>query len=43
VKEFFNNKVNIQLKSGQRFEGLLSRVDYKSSTIVLEDVQDLGN
>lgn len=43
VKDFFNNKVNIQLKSGQRFEGLLSRIDYKSSTIVLEDVQDLGN
>ena len=43
VKDFFTNKVNIQIKSGQRFEGLLSRIDYKSNLIVLEDVEDLGN
>jgi small nuclear ribonucleoprotein (snRNP)-like protein len=43
VKEFFNNKVNVQLKSGQRFEGLLSRIDYKTNTVILEDVEDLGN
>jgi hypothetical protein len=43
VKDFFFNKVNIQLKSGQRFEGLLNRIDYKTSTIYLEDVEDLGN
>jgi small nuclear ribonucleoprotein (snRNP)-like protein len=43
VKDFFTNKVNVQLKSGQRFEGLLSRIDYKTNTVVLEDVEDLGN
>jgi small nuclear ribonucleoprotein (snRNP)-like protein len=43
VKDFFTNKVNIQLKSGQRFEGLLSRIDYKTNTVILEDVEDLGN
>lgn len=43
VKDFFTNKVNVQIKSGQRFEGLLSRIDYKTNTIVLEDVEDLGN
>lgn len=43
VKDFFANKVNVQLKSGQRFEGLLSRIDYKTNTIILEDVEDLGN
>jgi small nuclear ribonucleoprotein (snRNP)-like protein len=29
VKDFFTNKVTIQIKSGQKFEGLLSQVDYK--------------
>ena len=43
VLDFFANKVNIQLKSGQRFEGLLNRIDYKTNTVVLEDVEDLGN
>jgi small nuclear ribonucleoprotein (snRNP)-like protein len=43
VKDFFSNKVNLQLKSGQRFEGLLSRIDYKTNTVILEDVEDLGN
>lgn len=43
VKDFFTNKVNLQLKSGQRFEGLLSRIDYKASIIILENVEDLGN
>ena len=43
VKEFFSNKVNIQLKSGQRFEGLLRSIDYETSTVVLQDVEDLGN
>jgi small nuclear ribonucleoprotein (snRNP)-like protein len=43
VLQFFSNKINIQLKSGQRFEGLLSRVDYKTNTVILEDVEDLGN
>jgi hypothetical protein len=33
-KVFFLNRVNIQLKSGQRLEGLLSRVDYKNSSVV---------
>ena len=43
VKDFFNNKVNVQLKSGQRFEGLLRSIDYASSTVVLQEVEDLGN
>ena len=43
VKDFFFNKVNIKLKSGQRFEGLVSKIDYKTSTITLEDVEDLGD
>jgi small nuclear ribonucleoprotein (snRNP)-like protein len=43
VKDFFNNKVNVQLKSGQRFEGLLSSIDYKTNTVILMDVEDLGN
>ena len=43
VSDFFTNKVNIQLKSGQRFEGLLKSIDYKTNVVVLEDVEDLGN
>ena len=43
VKDFFTNKVNIQLKTGQRFEGLLNRIDYKASVVILENVEDLGN
>jgi len=43
VKDFFSNKVNIQIKSGQRFEGLLSKVDYKNKIVILEEVEDLGN
>lgn len=43
VKDFFSNKVNIQLKSGQRFEGLLSSIDYSLNTVTLVDVEDLGN
>lgn len=35
ISEFFTNKVSIQLKSGQRFEGLLSRIDYKTNVVVL--------
>lgn len=43
ISAFFTNKVNIQLKSGQRFEGLLRSINYKTNEIVLEDVEDLGN
>lgn len=43
VKQFFNNKITIQLKNGHKFQGLLSQVDYKNQAIILEDVEDLGN
>lgn len=43
VSDFFSNKVNIQLKTGQRFEGLLQSIDYKTNVVTLEDVEDLGN
>jgi small nuclear ribonucleoprotein (snRNP)-like protein len=35
VKDFWSNKVSVQLKTGQRFEGLLSRIDYKASVVIL--------
>ena len=43
VKDFFINKVTIQLKNGHKFEGLLSQINYKNQTVILEDVEDLGN
>ena len=43
VKEFFSNKISIKLKTGHKFEGLLSSIDYKNQTITIEDVEDLGN
>lgn len=43
VKDFFNNKVTVELKNGHKFEGLLSSIDYKSQSVTLEDVEDLGN
>lgn len=35
IGDFFKNKVTIELKTGHRFEGLLSKVDYKNNTVVL--------
>lgn len=43
IKEFFSNKVTIRLKNGHRFEGLLSQINYKNQSVILEDVEDLGN
>jgi small nuclear ribonucleoprotein (snRNP)-like protein len=38
IKDFFANKVTIQLKNGHKFEGLISQVNYKNNSITLEDV-----
>ena len=43
VKDFFTNKVSIKLKNGHKFEGLLSSINYKNQSLILEDVEDLGN
>ena len=43
VLDFFTTKTTIQLKSGQKFEGLLSHIDHNNRTILLVDVEDLGN
>ena len=43
VVDFFKNRVTIELKTGHKFEGLLSRIDYKNNIVVLEDVEQLAN
>lgn len=36
VEDFFKNKVTIRLKTGQQFKGLLSQIDNKNKTLVLQ-------
>lgn len=38
VADFFKNKVTIELKTGHRFQGLLSHVDYEKNVVVLIDI-----
>lgn len=43
IKQFFDNRVTVELRNGHKFTGLLSQISYKDFTLTLEDVEDLGN